>query len=294
MTLHGLHGLAVFCKLLSPALYNPFSGYGDWMSIILLNSFNLAVACRCCCAAAAPCVHGIACTTSARSDWRAGPLWANSCSSWLCLTHMLGFSWQSEWVFQAAECSRCHAAARTTASAAMWWHTQTAPSALGSRRPCATSGCTRSTCASTPPSAPGSSTVRRPLGASCLWCLRQPASAVARQHAPMQCRAQPDAACTNAGALLPARTRSCRAASACAAQQGRLNAGALAGEGAAAGEEPALVKIDLPLDGRGFVTIPASDTVSPILSMWLTLFLMYIGARLWRHALQRRQPCAES
>ena len=45
--LHGLHGLAVLCKLLSPALYNPFSGYRDWMSIILLNSFNLALACRC-------------------------------------------------------------------------------------------------------------------------------------------------------------------------------------------------------------------------------------------------------
>ena len=46
VTLHGLHGLAVFCKLLSPALYNPLTGYQDWLSIILLNSFNLAVACR--------------------------------------------------------------------------------------------------------------------------------------------------------------------------------------------------------------------------------------------------------
>ena len=46
VTLHGLHGLAVLCKLASPALYNPFSGYRDWLSIILLNSFNLAVACR--------------------------------------------------------------------------------------------------------------------------------------------------------------------------------------------------------------------------------------------------------
>ena len=49
VTLHGLHGLAVFCKLLSPALYNPLTGYQDWLSIILLNSFNLAVACRFAC-----------------------------------------------------------------------------------------------------------------------------------------------------------------------------------------------------------------------------------------------------
>ena len=46
MTLHGLHGLAVLCKLLSPTLYNPLTGYQDWLSIILLNSFNLAIACR--------------------------------------------------------------------------------------------------------------------------------------------------------------------------------------------------------------------------------------------------------
>lgn len=52
-----------------------------------------------------------------------------------------------------------------------------------------------------------------------------------------------------------------------------------AGEGAAAnGSEPRLVQIDLPLDGRGPISIPASDIISPILSMWLTLVLMYTGA----------------
>ena len=37
------------------------------------------------------------------------------------------------------------------------------------------------------------------------------------------------------------------------------------------------MQIDLPLDGRGPISIPASDIISPILSMWLTLVLMYTG-----------------
>lgn len=45
----------------------------------------------------------------------------------------------------------------------------------------------------------------------------------------------------------------------------------------AAGQERQLLQVDLPLDGRGPITIPAEWSISPIASMWLTLFLMYIG-----------------
>ena len=45
-SLHALHALAVLCKALSPSLYNPVAGRSGMTSIVLLNSFNLAIACR--------------------------------------------------------------------------------------------------------------------------------------------------------------------------------------------------------------------------------------------------------
>lgn len=53
--LHAVHSAAVMCQLLSPALYNPIAGKHGMTSICLLNSFNLAIACRC--AVDVPCMH---------------------------------------------------------------------------------------------------------------------------------------------------------------------------------------------------------------------------------------------
>ena len=59
----------------------------------------------------------------------------------------------------------------------------------------------------------------------------------------------------------------------------------------AAGQERQLLQVDLPLDGRGPITIPAEWSISPIASMWLTLFLMYIGLRPPRGACSQSSSC---
>ncbi|KAL4423131.1 hypothetical protein ABPG77_004814 [Micractinium sp. CCAP 211/92] len=44
---------------------------------------------------------------------------------------------------------------------------------------------------------------------------------------------------------------------------------------AAANASDSTLQIDFPLDGKGLLPIPATDLVSPIFTMWLTLLLMY-------------------
>ena len=39
------------------------------------------------------------------------------------------------------------------------------------------------------------------------------------------------------------------------------------------------LSVDVPLDGRGLVGIPANKAISPVFTVWCTLVLMYIGAR---------------
>lgn len=46
VALHSAHGVAVALKLMQPTLYNPFAKNKELYSIILLNSWNIAVACR--------------------------------------------------------------------------------------------------------------------------------------------------------------------------------------------------------------------------------------------------------
>ncbi|KAK9809330.1 hypothetical protein WJX73_005806 [Symbiochloris irregularis] len=50
------------------------------------------------------------------------------------------------------------------------------------------------------------------------------------------------------------------------------------GEAAAhdSGLEPPMAYIDIPLDGRGFIAIPAAQTISPVFTLWLTLIIMYL------------------
>lgn len=43
--LHAIHAVAVFFKLMSPALYS--TGRRSMYTLVILNSLNLAVACRC-------------------------------------------------------------------------------------------------------------------------------------------------------------------------------------------------------------------------------------------------------
>ena len=43
---HALHALFVFFKIMAPSLYNPSYRAHEMWSIVLLNSFNLAMACR--------------------------------------------------------------------------------------------------------------------------------------------------------------------------------------------------------------------------------------------------------
>ena len=44
--LHAIHAVAVFFKLMSPALYSPGVGRRNMYTLVILNSLNLAVACR--------------------------------------------------------------------------------------------------------------------------------------------------------------------------------------------------------------------------------------------------------
>jgi len=43
---HAVHAIAVFFKLMAPSLYHPSYRAHEMWSIVALNSFNLAMACR--------------------------------------------------------------------------------------------------------------------------------------------------------------------------------------------------------------------------------------------------------
>ena len=53
-----------------------------------------------------------------------------------------------------------------------------------------------------------------------------------------------------------------------------------AGECAAKSEGSTLMDftIDIPFDGLGLIGFPASDAISPVYTLWVTLVLMYLGA----------------
>ena len=36
-----------------------------------------------------------------------------------------------------------------------------------------------------------------------------------------------------------------------------------------------ILNIDIPFDGLGLISIPASETISPVFTMWITLVAMY-------------------
>lgn len=38
-----------------------------------------------------------------------------------------------------------------------------------------------------------------------------------------------------------------------------------------------ILNIDVPFDGLGLISIPASETISPVFTMWITLVAMYTG-----------------
>ena len=38
-----------------------------------------------------------------------------------------------------------------------------------------------------------------------------------------------------------------------------------------------ILNIDIPFDGLGLISIPASETISPVYTMWITLIAMYTG-----------------
>ncbi len=51
------------------------------------------------------------------------------------------------------------------------------------------------------------------------------------------------------------------------------------GEGAGLGSSQPkgahILNIDVPFDGLGLISIPASETISPVFTMWITLVAMY-------------------
>lgn len=42
-------------------------------------------------------------------------------------------------------------------------------------------------------------------------------------------------------------------------------------------KSPQILNIDIPFDGLGLISIPASETISPVFTMWITLVAMYTG-----------------
>ncbi len=55
--------------------------------------------------------------------------------------------------------------------------------------------------------------------------------------------------------------------------------GSKSGDGSSTFSTPYL-NVDIPLDGMGFVSIPASEIISPVFTLWTTLVIMYIGGPL--------------
>lgn len=54
--------------------------------------------------------------------------------------------------------------------------------------------------------------------------------------------------------------------------------GSKAGSNASSSFSTPYLNVDIPLDGMGFVSIPASEIISPVFTLWTTLVVMYIGA----------------
>ena len=40
-----------------------------------------------------------------------------------------------------------------------------------------------------------------------------------------------------------------------------------------------ILSMDIPFDGLGLISIPASETISPVFTMWITLVAMYTGTQ---------------
>jgi len=38
------------------------------------------------------------------------------------------------------------------------------------------------------------------------------------------------------------------------------------------------LSVDIPFDGLGLIGFPATDAISPVYTVWITLVLMYLGA----------------
>ena len=65
---------------------------------------------------------------------------------------------------------------------------------------------------------------------------------------------------------------------ACCAQSSQSE-GWCAGEAASADSsvDSPVVYVDIPLDGRGLIAIPAAESISPVFTLWVTLVVMYLG-----------------
>ncbi|CAD7700191.1 unnamed protein product, partial [Ostreobium quekettii] len=50
----------------------------------------------------------------------------------------------------------------------------------------------------------------------------------------------------------------------------------LFGEGSYEGNSNGTIQIDFPLDGRGYIPVPAEKMISPVFTLWITLFTMYL------------------
>ena len=53
-----------------------------------------------------------------------------------------------------------------------------------------------------------------------------------------------------------------------------------------------ILNIDVPFDGLGLISIPASETISPVFTMWITLVAMYTGELTSEPQSCHRQPGA--
>ena len=53
------------------------------------------------------------------------------------------------------------------------------------------------------------------------------------------------------------------------------------GEDAGGGDDAKMsnyLNVDIPFDGLGLVDFPATDAISPVFTLWVTLILMYLSA----------------
>ena len=52
-----------------------------------------------------------------------------------------------------------------------------------------------------------------------------------------------------------------------------------------------ILNIDIPFDGLGLISIPASETISPVYTMWVTLVAMYTGIPCFSGLSNACLPC---